>query len=242
MATTDNIDNLDKVDNVEFYGFMIAKAGLNLIPNVGGSLASLLGDIQSIRNEKRLRAFITQWSNDLATRIDKIQQDYVSREDFIDVFLNITEDSMKQRQEEKRTCLKNLLVNSITTPNTSYDLTEELQRLIDLLSVIHVKILKVFYEDKEHPRHEPKVDVDRIMKAINTVVVGESSNNSNGSDNNNNSRKDRDIVALIRDLENQGLVESFLNNMYSRLSGASLVSKEPYITSKGRALIEYVTL
>ena len=62
------------------------------------------------------------------------------------------------------------------------------------------------------------------------------------SESEGNRREDEDIVALIRDLENQGLVESFLNNMYSRLSGAPLVSKEPYITPKGRALIEYVTL
>ena len=128
--------------DIEFYGFAAVKAIFSAIPNIGGSIASILGDIQSKRNEARLKDFLEQFAKDMESRKSNIQIDYVSSPDFIDIFMNITEDAMKQRQEEKRTCLKNLLVNSIITPDTSYDLTEELQRLIDLLSLIHFKILE----------------------------------------------------------------------------------------------------
>lgn len=35
------------------YYSLVVKAGLNVIPVIGGALASLLGDIQSKRNEKK---------------------------------------------------------------------------------------------------------------------------------------------------------------------------------------------
>lgn len=98
VEQNNKLDNMGKPD----FTMMLTKAGLNLIPSVGGSLASLLGDYQTTRNDKRLKEFIQSFSDEMSQRIDSIQREFVKKDDFIDVFLNITDDAMRQRRADKR--------------------------------------------------------------------------------------------------------------------------------------------
>ena len=252
----------------EFYAFALGKAGLSAIPIIGGSLASILADIQSVRNEARLRDFITQFSEDMASRKDNIQPEYVNNPDFSDILLNITEDAMKQRTVDKRMYLKNLLINSITKEKTSYDATEELQRLIDILSIFHFKILKVFYEDRSNQMQKAINDTIRIMNMVKErniidkplfAATNTASATSSGGVLIINEKNEQKItnpfdlpvydgfhintyLSYVKDLENQGLVDHYNDNVSGREGGVTYESDSPYITPKGQALIEYITL
>ena len=58
----------------KFYYSLVVKASLNVIPVIGGALASLLGDIQSNRNEKRLKEFLNDFADKMTERQNLIQK------------------------------------------------------------------------------------------------------------------------------------------------------------------------
>ena len=123
----------------------VTKSALNLIPGVGGAIASILGDYLSIRKEARLNEFIKNYFDEINQKQDCIVREYVCSDDFLDIFENILADVMQSRTELKRDMLKNLLVNSCTIPHTTYERTEEFQHLIDVLSPLSLQIFKHFY-------------------------------------------------------------------------------------------------
>lgn len=226
VEQNNKLDNMGKPD----FTMMLTKAGLNLIPSVGGTLASLLGDYQTTRNDKRLKEFIQSFSDEMSQRIDSIQREFVKKDDFIDVFLNITDDAMRQRRADKRLQLRNLLINSITLPNTQYEDTEEFERLINILTATHLEILNIFYKDREHKMADAKKDIERIEGAIKSQKINCVFTFS------------KYYLEYVRDLENQSLVQYYVNNHASRESGVVLIGDQPFITDKGKALIKYITL
>ncbi len=212
------------------YPMLLAKAGLNLIPFVGGTLSSLIGDCQTKRNEARLKEFLEAFAEDMNQRIDSIQKEYIENPEFVDIFLNIIDDTMKQRKSDKRILLKNLLVNSITVPDTSYDATEEFERIIVELQPTHFEILKVFYDDKDNYMYDPVIDINRIeMEMEDRKIKLPSSFRS-------------DYLDYVCDLENNGLVDGYINNYRSQNSGVVLAGDKPYVTTKGIELMNYVCL
>lgn len=204
----------------------IAKAGLSLIPVIGGSLASITGDYFSARKEVRLLSFIEQLSKDFEKKQSLFVKEYTCTEEFYDIYENILCDVLRNRTEIKRTMLKNLLVNSCTIPNTSYDRTEEFQHLIDVLSPTNLLILSVFYHCQHIPMNNEKEDIETIMTKIRHETHLES---------------DSLILDYIGELESRNLVEGFKNNMYSIDGGTVLHGSRSYITEKGLLFCSYVT-
>lgn len=201
------------------------KAGLNLVPGVGGALASIVSDIQTNRKEKRMDEFLIRLKDELSARSDKIVKEYIMNEEFLDIFENILVDIMNQRLEEKRIQLCNLLVSSIVTPNTSYDRTEEFQMFVYLLSIQHLNVLKVFYQYRDVPMKNMD-DIKNIWSSLKKTVS-----------------EDEDfLIELIRDLENRGIIHFFLQNTFNCESGERAISEDPYITSKGIDFYQYIEL
>jgi hypothetical protein len=62
------------------------KALISAVPYLRGSLSSILGDFQNRRKEKRVLEFPEGMKTDFAGLEDNINQDFVSKEDFIDIF------------------------------------------------------------------------------------------------------------------------------------------------------------
>ena len=127
------------------------KAIVSCVPYVGGSVASIIGDYYSDRKEKRYLEFLENFKNEICEKQGLLIREYIDSENFLDVFENILRDIMNTRTEEKRTMLRNLLVNSCTVPNTTYERTEEFQHLIDVLSSTSLVILSVFYRLQQLP-------------------------------------------------------------------------------------------
>ena len=74
---------------------------------------------------------------------EEINTDYVSKEDFADIFEQTATHIMNERIEEKRRCFQNVFVNSIVADSCSYDKTEKYMRLLVDMSSLELKILSV---------------------------------------------------------------------------------------------------
>lgn len=207
---------------------MALKAIISCVPYVGGSVASILGDYYSDRKEKRYIEFLESFKDEICEKQGLLIRDYIDSEDFLDVFENILRDIMNTRTEEKRTMLRNLLVNSCTVPNTTYERTEEFQHLIDVLSPTSLVILSVFYSFRYIKMDGEKESIETIWNEIRSAT---------------NTPEDMDSVLLdyIGELETRCLIEAFRNNTYSAESGTPLVGDRSFITEKGIAFFMYVT-
>lgn len=204
----------------------VTKSALNLIPGVGGALASILGDYLSIRKEARLNEFIKNYFDEINQKQDYIVREYICSNDFLDIFENILADVMQSRTELKRNMLKNLLVNSCTIPHTSYERTEEFQHLIDVLTPISLLILSVFYRLQTIHMDGKKDSIEKYWANIRSITAIDD---------------DTILLDYIGELEARSLVESFRNNTYSADSGVPVVGDRPYITEKGIAFYTYIT-
>lgn len=204
----------------------VTKSALNLIPGVGGAIASILGDYLSIRKEARLNEFIKNYFDEINQKQDCIVREYVCSDDFLDIFENILADVMQSRTELKRDMLKNLLVNSCTIPHTTYERTEEFQHLIDVLSPLSLQILSVFYRLQTIHMDGKKDSIEKYWADIRHLTAIDD---------------DTILLDYIGELEARSLVESFRNNTYSADSGVPLIGDRPYITEKGMAFYIYIT-
>ena len=64
----------------------VTKSALNLIPGVGGAIASILGDYLSVRKEARLNEFIRNYFDEINQKQDCIVREYVCSDDFLDIY------------------------------------------------------------------------------------------------------------------------------------------------------------
>lgn len=204
----------------------VTKSALNLIPGVGGAIASILGDYLSVRKEARLNEFIRNYFDEINQKQDCIVREYVCSDDFLDIFENILADVMQSRTELKRNMLNNLLVNSCTIPHTTYERTEEFQHLIDVLSPLSLLILSVFYRLRAIHMDGQKDGIEKYWTDIRDTT---------------NIDDDTILLDYIGELEARSLIESFRNNTYSADSGVPVVANRPYITEKGIAFYTYIT-
>jgi hypothetical protein len=91
----------------------------------------------------RLEEFYRILSERIGDIKDEINTDYVSKEDFADIFEQTATHIMNVRIEEKRRCFQNVFVNSIVADSCSYDKTEKYMRLLVDMSSLELKILSV---------------------------------------------------------------------------------------------------
>lgn len=136
---------------VEATGKAFVKELVRFLP-LGNTALDVYEEIQSKQVErkiKRLEEFYSKLTVTLQTQQDKINKEFVNKEDFLDVFEEVTRYVVLERQEQKRQLYKNILVNSITSATCDYDKTERYFRLLDNLTETEIKILAVL----DNPKH-----------------------------------------------------------------------------------------
>lgn len=119
---------------------------------LGSTAVAIYEELQSKQIERkiqRLEEFYTNLSESVNAQKEKINKEYVSKDDFLDVFEEATRYVVLERQETKREKFKNILANSITATYTDYDKTERYFKILDNLSDIELNILAVL----ENPEH-----------------------------------------------------------------------------------------
>lgn len=147
---------------VEASGKVFIKDLVRLLP-LGSTAVEVYEVLQSKQIErkiKRLEEFYTNLAATVNVLQDKINQDYVRKDDFLDVFEEATRYVVSERQEKKRVLLKNILANSITSTDCDFDRTERYFRILDNLSETELCILAVLDNPEAYNRSHGMIIAD----------------------------------------------------------------------------------
>lgn len=140
----------------------VLKSVLGSFP-VGATAVEVYNELQSKRVQRkieRLEEFYKSLDDRVSAVEDQINNDFVSKEDFQDVFEEATRYVVLERQSKKREYFKNILANSITAKECDYDKTERYFRLLDNLSELELNILAVLENPEEYNKKHGKIIQD----------------------------------------------------------------------------------
>ena len=119
------------------------KALTSAVPILGGPISTIIGDLQSIRKEKRFLELINGLREDLHNFSDRVNAEFVSKEDFLDIFEQTARKIVMTRQGTKRTAFRHILSNAILSSDVSYDEVEEFLSLVERFREEHIFLLSI---------------------------------------------------------------------------------------------------
>ena len=150
---------------------VIIKELARLLP-LGNTAVEIYDELQSKQIERkiqRLEEFYTNLVNSVNAVSDKVNQEFVKRDDFLDVFEEATRYVVTERNDEKRLFFKNILVRSITSFDCDYDKTERYFRLLDNLTEIELRILAVLDNPDSYNKNHGMLVKDPFHSAYQTT-------------------------------------------------------------------------
>lgn len=102
------------------------------------------------RKVLRLEEFYRTLSERIGDIKEEINTEYVSKEDFADIFEQTANHIMNERIEDKRRCFQNVFENSIVAESCSYDKTEKYMRLLVDMSWLELRVLSVLNNPQQY--------------------------------------------------------------------------------------------
>ena len=147
------------------------KASVASIPCVGGSINSIINDFQTDAAKKKAEEFFEKFREEMESKVSEIKDDTVSTEDFATFFCNTYNDILRTREEQKRTALRHILINTSLSAykEIDFDKTEKIERLVRELPVVDIIFLmKVSEESKANALTQQNVSqfCDDVMEKI----------------------------------------------------------------------------
>lgn len=123
----------------------IIKAGLHLVPHVGGSIASLIDDYVPSSTERSIERAIELLGEQLTSLEGRIDVNAVNKEDFSELFKSCYLVIVRNNREEKLHAAAALLANLLLRPDdpgkVSYEELDHLVRCLDALSIGAISVL-----------------------------------------------------------------------------------------------------
>jgi hypothetical protein len=127
------------------HAIAIVKAGLNLVPGVGGALASLIGDYVPTHTQRSIETAIGMLKEDLNTLGERIDLNNVNRDEFAELFKSCYLSIVRTHQEKKLRAavglLSNILLKEGDADKLSYTELDHFARCIESLSIGAVEVL-----------------------------------------------------------------------------------------------------
>jgi hypothetical protein len=210
----DNIDNPPKRTRGDVASSLV-KAGLDLVPFVGGTAAELFGLVIAPHLEKRRN----QWLEELASRLKQLEEkdrtfkieDLGKNEVFVSAVLQASQIALRTHESEKLDALRNALLHIAITKPLKEDFQIFYLSLVDAFTVTHIEILRVFNKSGEHAQRRAELSARRII-----------------------------TDPFVMDLNNRGLIKD--TRPYAargRESDSSLVSYEWHLSDLGRGFLTF---
>lgn len=143
-------------------GLALAKAALAAIPGFGGVAAELLGAAVGPAIERRFELWCAELAamlNALAAKVDDLNGRLADNEVFVTTFITATQAAVRDGRDEKVEALRNAVGNAVLPDAPADFLQATYLRIIDELSPIHLRMLKVL---QDPPRwFEEHTDLER---------------------------------------------------------------------------------
>lgn len=166
----------DQPRTIRELGLLTVQAALNLIPHVGGFLATYFGEIRSRRIEERMKRYFWYFGRRLEEMDQsKIDFAYLHSEEFAELFVKGAEQAARSATEEKIKRFANILANNAALNPEYRDRTESVMSFVDRLTDLDAFVLVCFGNPQEPTfRAESK---HALMDLVNqaSIYLGHSS-------------------------------------------------------------------
>lgn len=203
-----------------------AKALLNIIPIVGGTLTEIFNLLVMPPIEKRRNEWMVTVVKSLQILEEGqkgIVQDLANNQEFISILIETSLHASKTHLVEKHKKLRNALINSIQNEFT-YDIKQVYVNFINELTLTHIEVLKVVFE-KPYSLVEAKsyqLIYDSLNQGKSEILTG---------------MEISTFRFLLKDLESKGLL--FISRELSDIENQ--VSKAGYLLLGGsKEMLPYV--
>jgi len=127
------------------HALAIINAGLNLVPVIGGPIASLIGDYVPTSTQAAIDRSTELLAQKLDALKDRIDIDAVNKDDFSELFKSCYLVIVRTNREEKLRASAAILANLLLRPGdpakSSYEELDHLVRCIDALSIGAISVL-----------------------------------------------------------------------------------------------------
>ena len=208
------------------------KALTSAVPVLGGPILTIIGDIQSMRKEKRFLELVNGLREDLHNFSDRVNTEFVSTEDFLDIFEQTARKVAMTRQEVRRTAFRHILSNAILSSDVSYDEIEEFLSLVEGFREEHIFLLGILRDpvkyDEETGNRVGKgggimTSVSQIMGRLLPDWAEEQ------------------ILEVTTVLENERLVQHITSRYKTMLTDRGINHLANTLTSKGMRFVAFIS-
>lgn len=118
------------------------EAGLNLIPFVGGFLATYFGEIRSLKVQERMQRYFAYFSERLAEMEKaKIDLEYLQSEEFAELFAQGAEQAAKSTTDRRIRRFANILIHNALRDSSARDRTQSIMSFVDRISDVDAFVL-----------------------------------------------------------------------------------------------------
>ena len=127
------------------HALAVLKAGLELVPVVGGPLASLVGDYIPTATQKNIDRAIAEIQAQLAVLGDRVSTETVNRDEFAELFKTAYLIIVRSHHETRLAAAARLVTNILLRPGDpdklSYTELDHIARCLDQLSLGALKVI-----------------------------------------------------------------------------------------------------
>jgi len=118
------------------------------IPYIGGSVNSIWSDIMAKRKEERFIEFVKLLEAEIK-QIKYINSQFITHDEFLDIFENISKHIVDERGAVKRILYKNLILSAAKDTQADFDIIEKYIRILESMATKEALILKIFYNPQK---------------------------------------------------------------------------------------------
>lgn len=191
------------------------------------------------RKLRRLGAFCISLSESLKRIENKINDDFIRKDEFEDIFEHTANKVMNEYREEKRLCFQNILINSITANLCSSDKTEKYLRLLDNMGWIELKVLGVLNNPSKYNEDRGYI-IKNPNDSFNYLGIGLSGQNGVDILTQLLNENKEEIADALYYLENNRLIIKQSNAIRTQSGGNPIHVLDDMLTPKGIDFIRFI--
>jgi len=135
---------------------------------IGASFASLIKDYFLNAKLKRIENFAKCIADDLKRLEDKIDKNYIVKDEFAYMFEQAFIGVYQNYQKEKIESFRGILINSVIRQDVRQEEKEYFLSLVNRLSVLHIRILKFLANPRDYIK-EQEIDLNSIQGGFSDI-------------------------------------------------------------------------
>jgi hypothetical protein len=181
---------------------------------------------------KRLSTFVAHLSVDIESIKERIQLDYLKKEEFGFLFEQTFRAVLENYQVEKLDALRNILLNSMVSADVNQEMKEYLLGLVGRLGSLHMRFVSLL-EDPTSFYKTHEVQDENSQGAIGGSIIQELRKCFTAM-------TDDGIRAVWNDLYNNALVNTEARSLGGMISARGSRALEGRLTEFGRLFVRFI--